>query len=177
MTRLYGGVAPAIHTWADMRIPPTMRGVVTPEDVVQEVWARAIPKFEDFDPDRGQFRGWVFGFAKNVLKELLRQKERREIQPGEQTGELSLSALPANITSVTRRVSRSEEFRCLIDFSKTLNPIDQEILLQRGLQGQPHDTIATGLSISSASCRKRWERLRDMLRNQGVTSRILAENI
>jgi RNA polymerase sigma-70 factor (ECF subfamily) len=151
-----------------------MRAVVTPEDVVQEVWARAIPKFGEFDPDKGEFRGWIFGFAKRVLKQLLRQKERREIQPGVQTGELCLTSLPADITSVTRRVTRSEEFRFLIDLSRTLDPVDQEILLQRGLQGQAHDAIASSLSISPASCRKRWERLRVVLREHGVSSRILA---
>ena len=57
---LYERLAPALYTWASLRIRPAMRGSIDPQDVVQEVWCRAWKGFGRFDPQETPFRSWVF---------------------------------------------------------------------------------------------------------------------
>src|SRR5262245_938602 len=54
--QLYERIAPAIYTWACVRIRPAMRGQLDPQDIVQEVWCRAWKAFPHFDPDEQPFR-------------------------------------------------------------------------------------------------------------------------
>ena len=79
---LYEKIAPALYTWADLRIRREFRQHVSPEDVVQEVWCRAWKIFEKFDPDNGSFRYWIFRVAKNVLYEALRILKDPGSSPG-----------------------------------------------------------------------------------------------
>ena len=79
---LYEKIAPALYTWADLRIRKEFRQHVSPEDVVQEVWCRAWKIFEKFDPDNGSFRYWIFRVAKNVLYEALRVLKDPGTSPG-----------------------------------------------------------------------------------------------
>ena len=47
--QLYERVAPAVHTWAELRIRPSQRNVLEPTDLVQEVWLRAWRGLEGLD--------------------------------------------------------------------------------------------------------------------------------
>ena len=75
--RLYEHIAPAVHTWAALRLRPDQAAMLDPGDLVQEVWLRAWRRIDDFDHERIPFRFWVFRIAKNVLLEL-DNKERAE---------------------------------------------------------------------------------------------------
>jgi RNA polymerase sigma-70 factor (ECF subfamily) len=46
------------------------------EDVVQEAWLLAARRLKAFDPDRGQFAGWVCGLAANVARNAVRTRLR-----------------------------------------------------------------------------------------------------
>ncbi len=49
----------------------------TAEDLNQETWLAAIESIDDFDPQRGSLRGWLFGIARNkAVAHLRRQKVR-----------------------------------------------------------------------------------------------------
>ena len=66
-SELYERVAPRLYVWAELKMPPFLRRRTSPEDVVQETWVRALVKFSEFDPERGSFRGWVFGFSPRTI--------------------------------------------------------------------------------------------------------------
>jgi RNA polymerase sigma-70 factor (ECF subfamily) len=164
--QLYARLAPALYAWASLRLPRTLRGFVSPEDIVQEVWCRTTERFATFDPTRGEFRSWLFGFAYRVLREALRSALRlqRERAP-DGSRVFRLEDLPDDITSLTRRVARADDVRALlarID-ELALEPDERELLLLRGLEGLPHEEIAAQLGIQPAAVRKRWERLRERL--------------
>lgn len=46
------------------------------EDVVAETFARAIEAVDRFRPDRGSIEGWLFGVARNVVHEHVRQSSQ-----------------------------------------------------------------------------------------------------
>lgn len=163
---LYARLAPALYAWASLRLPRTLRAFVSPEDIVQEVWCRTTERFATFDPARGEFRSWLFGFAYRVLREAMRSAlrlQRASAPDGSRV--FRLEELPDQITSLTRRVARAEDVRALllrID-ELALPPEERELLLLRGLEGLPHEEIAAQLGIQPAAARKRWERLRERL--------------
>ena len=71
--KLYERVAPSLFSWARLRIPPAVRPFLDEQDVVQEVWIRAIEIIDRYDPDKVNFRAWIFRVAKNVLLEAMRK--------------------------------------------------------------------------------------------------------
>ena len=54
--RLYEHIAPAVHTWASLRLRPNQAAMLDPGDLVQEVWLRAWRRIDDFDHERVPFR-------------------------------------------------------------------------------------------------------------------------
>ena len=44
-TQLYTRIAPSLHAWAALKIRPHRLNQLEPEDIVQDVWLRAMEKF------------------------------------------------------------------------------------------------------------------------------------
>lgn len=167
---LFDRVAPALHPWAVLRTPPKLRSLVGPEDIVQEVWCRALVRFEGFDPDKARFRSWVFGIAKNVMLEVFKALRNRPVARGEgaESSIFNLDDMPAEATAVSRRVARDLGMKAFVDRLGNLSGEDQELLILRGLEGLSHESIAVHLDITADAAQKRWVRLRDRLRTEGI---------
>ena len=162
---LYEEVAPALYAWASLRLRPGLRGRIDPEDVLQEVWVRAI----EAEPRRRElgtaFRPWVFGMAKNVLLEALR---KTELGRGEGWGNPSshlalVDQLPDQATAITRRVAKDENMRLFLERARELADDDRMILLHHGFEGLAHADVATRLGLPRDTVAKRWQRLRSRL--------------
>ena len=75
---LYEALAPSLYAWARLR---TGSMALDPDDLLQEVWIRALQTGSGFDPAKGSFRAWVFGIAKHVYLEALRKRPaRRDVE-------------------------------------------------------------------------------------------------
>jgi RNA polymerase sigma-70 factor (ECF subfamily) len=48
------------------------------DDVLQETWLTAVRSIRRFQPQTGNFLGWLRGIAVNVIRNQLRQRRRRE---------------------------------------------------------------------------------------------------
>ena len=160
--RLYERIAPSLVAWAGMRIPAPLQARLEPEEVAQEVWARAMAKISTFDPDRSPFRAWIFRIAGLVLLESFRRLG------GSSTGTAGasdggLGQIPGDVTSVCQAAARKENVRTLLDLTATLNDEERRLLLHRGLEGLPHDEVATILGVDPQTAMKRWQRLRTRL--------------
>ena len=59
------------------------------QEVAQEVFARALARIERFDPDRGDFRDWLFSLVRSVAIDHLRK--------GGRTDEVALSAAATQV--------------------------------------------------------------------------------
>lgn len=159
---LHARIAPALFGWTYLRVPPALRGRLEPADVVQEVLCRVIARRAEFDPARGSFRAWVFGFARVVLHEGLRALARDGRSRAE-FGHTDLGAVPEDVTSLTQRLARDESLRAFAERAAALEPEDRRLLLLRGLEGLEHDAIGQELGISGPAAAKRWQRLRERL--------------
>src|SRR5688572_3025231 len=112
---LYRRVAPSVFAWAKLRLRPPVKNVLEPEDVVEEVWCRALDSLHTFDPARASFRTWVFAIANHVLLKGYRRLTRAADSAVAAKLEASeVAELPDDATSISHRVARDETLdRCI----------------------------------------------------------------
>ena len=159
---LYARVAPGLYAWANLRIRPSLRSRIDPEDLLQEVWIRALRAFPNYDPARGL---WLFQVAKYVLLDAFRRLRPGEIQPAAdgESGGVHLSAIPDEATSVTSRVARLDGMRVFLEQVEQLPDDERALVLHLGLEGLSIKETAVQLDLSPAATEKRWQRLRRRL--------------
>ncbi len=72
---LYRAVAPKLAAYA------RARGAAEPEDVVADVFLRAVSALDRFDGDQRDFRAWMFTLARNRIIDGHRKTVRRRTEP------------------------------------------------------------------------------------------------
>jgi RNA polymerase sigma factor (sigma-70 family) len=182
-TELYERVAPALLAWVHLRLGPAARRQLDPEDVVQEIWLRALRAFPRFDPERGSFRGWIFQITKYELLDTFRglagaaQAAEAPAGPGRSAGLTSagLSQVPDEVTAFTRRIARDEGMQQLLVHVAALPEEDHALVLHCGLEGRPAAEVAVLLGLTAEATRKRWQRLRAQLRERAWVHELFAD--
>lgn len=169
-------VAHALQAWAALRCRGPLGRAVDPDDLVQEVCVEAIAAYDRFDPERGSFRAWLFGVAHRVANNLLRRLARGTLLAGDVSLASRAAMLPAAVTTISRRVSRDESVRAFVDAIDDLSDEDRKLLVHRGLEGLPHDAVAELLGISPENAAKRWQRLRDRIRDWPTAAALLHDS-
>ncbi len=176
---LYERVAPALFAWARLRLLDDLSKHIDAEDVVQEVWIRALEIFDRFDPEGQPFRPWLFAVAKRVLMEAARQVRRKGSRIGRHqalTGALfALDDVPESVTGISTRLARDEALEAFVETVRASDPLDHQMLVHFGLEGLSGEEVAQRAGISREAAFKRWQRLREKLRTQGIGRSILAE--
>lgn len=161
----YRAVAPALRAWAEIKARGTLGAALQSDDLVQETCLAALKSLETFDAARGGFRAWLFGIATNVAAQHLRRNLRRERVAGDPRGETDPCEIPAEVTTLTRRVRHDE---ALSEFSRRTSELpreEQDLILYRGIEHLPHSEIAALFGWTHDQTQKRWQRLRDQLRS------------
>lgn len=163
---MYRRLAPALLSWARLRAQPGM----DPEDLMQEVWIRACSLFPDYDPEKVRFRPWLFSIGKFVALEQLRRAakiRKNQVEPSQLVGESDfLSQCPEEITSFTHRLAKNEIVRQFVSYCLQMPQEDRQILIHCGLEGMSTEDAATRLDLPLAVLRKRWQRIRERVRQQ-----------
>jgi RNA polymerase sigma factor (sigma-70 family) len=157
---LYERIAPSLHAW--IRLRSAAKSVVhgDPEDVLQEIWLRAVEEFPSYDPARSGFRAWIFGIAKNVLYEAWRQESRRghPLPAGERSA--ALQAWPDVATTIRTRMARDDSMGRFLKRAQEFDPTDRMLLLHCGFEDMSRPQAARQLGIAAEAAEKRWQRLR-----------------
>ncbi len=181
--QLYEHIAPAVFTWASLRLRGDQLSLLDAGDLVQEVWLRAWRKIEDLDVEATPFRFWIFRIAKNVLLEASRQArkpDRRGVGSGigNPTGGDDLDPMaqvPDSITGVSRRMARSEDLSRFKEAVEAMEAEERKLVIHCGLEGLPLKEVGVRLGISEEAAGKRWQRLRAKLRTSELPRYLLAE--
>lgn len=169
--RLYERLSPSLTAWARIRTNGPLRKLVDPEDVIQEVWWRALDGFPRYDAERASFRTWVFAIATNVYSEMLRKRPSARLSASRGmdarvdtlTGELQ-----AQLTSITGKAVRDERIEDIVAKVEHLAPDERELCLTMGFQGLGPTEASAILGITPNAARKRWQRLRERLLPSGA---------
>jgi RNA polymerase sigma-70 factor (ECF subfamily) len=163
--QLYSRVAPSLYAWAALKIRPHRVHELDPEDIVQDVWLRAMDRFASFDPEKGNFRTWILTIATNSMINAFRRLElRRTKGDGQVFGESHFDGLPADATNISQRVARDEQLKNLIDHVNQLDDTDRELFVNFGLEGMTARQVAELTGSTPDAAAKRWQRLRQRLR-------------
>jgi RNA polymerase sigma-70 factor (ECF subfamily) len=164
---LYERIAPSLFAWARIRagVDGTVRA--DPEDLMQEVWLRALEEINEYDPTRATFRAWIFGIAKNVLYEQWRQRGGRAPNPRATDASAALEAWPDVATTIRTKLVRDEAIELLLAHAEKLDPIDKKLLLSCGFEDMSCTEAATRFGIGADAAIKRWQRLREHLAERG----------
>jgi RNA polymerase sigma-70 factor, ECF subfamily len=175
--QLYERIAPAIYTWACVRIRPAMRGQLDPQDIVQEVWCRAWKAFAHFDPEEQTFRMWIFRIAKNVTLEGFRKLQRSSsagTPAGPTTRMFQLQNVPDTATAISRRVSRHEGVQAVLTWIEDLGEDDKKLFVLCGLEGLTYAEVSQRTQVHKETIAKRWQSLRARLGQFAVPRDLLA---
>jgi RNA polymerase sigma factor (sigma-70 family) len=166
---LYEQVAPAVFAWSHLRMSPALRRRIDPNDVVQEVWLRALTKLDDFDPHTTPFRPWILGVARYVLIELSRKqmKGQADKESGGQPWDSYLDKQADGGPGVSTFVGRVDFLRYFLEKVERIGEQEKELLILRGLEERPLAEIAEKLGMSTEALGKRWQRLRSRLLKDG----------
>ena len=166
-TLLYARLAPALQTWARLRLPATAQSRIDPEDLMHEVWWRALEAFRTYDPDRASFRTYLFTIAKRVLIDVLRRAGTASGRGGPSAGPIpSASELPESVTNVSRQAARDEVLLRVAQTLRSLDDTDRNVFVHCGLEGLRPGQAATLIGLPKEMVVKRWQRLRAKLRNE-----------
>jgi RNA polymerase sigma-70 factor (ECF subfamily) len=163
---LYERVAPALYAWVALRIRATLRGRLEPDEVLQEVWCKALEQCASFDPVRVSFRAWIFTVARHVLLQAIEAQarvDRARSLDGDSSRSTNAALVPDEVTSVSQRLSRDEGLRRFLADAERMEHDDRLLLLLCGLEGKSLVEAAPVMGVSRDAAAKRWQRLRAKL--------------
>lgn len=165
--RLLARVGGHVYVYVANRMGP-LRQIMQPEDVLQEVFAKAFEAFDDFvGGESGSLACWMATIAKHQLQRLRRhhldvekRDPRREV-PRDETARLDP---PDSTPSPSSLVARDERVRAVADAVATLEPDLRELVLKHYYEGQPLEGIANDTGIPRTTLSSRYQRARTLLR-------------
>lgn len=165
---LFERVMPALYVWTDLRNPPGPLGRTETQDILQEVWLRALQSFEGYDPGLS-FRGWIIGIAKNVLLQCYARRSELPLgAPAPASTCTNDRDVPDSITSIGQRLARDESIGHFLSYVAELDPEDQSLLVYCGIEEYTCAQAAARIGISPDAASKRWQALRARIKRNGV---------
>jgi len=150
---LVGWVIVRVQRW---RLPATHSA----DDIVQESVIRMLARCRQHRSVPDAFPSLLFGIASHVLLEVSRKDMRQVMWPTRSGQALDV---PDSVTRASQRLLKKElqqKFRDVIDGLTD----DEAEHVALALEGLDQKQIAERMEISHSAARKRWQRLRAVLR-------------
>jgi RNA polymerase sigma-70 factor (ECF subfamily) len=141
----------AVHAYLSRR-----GGREDADDLLSEVWLRAIQAQHGYDRRWPDARPWLYGIARNVLRAHWRQLGRQ----GPPTSEASSDPWP----DVDARIDAAAQVAALRRALAELSGDDREVLLLVTWEGLAPAEVAAALGIPQGTARSRLHRARVTLR-------------
>ena len=160
------------------RIGAGLPNSVDPGDLVSSGVFGLIDAIDRYDPEKVNFRAWIFRVAKNVLLEAMRKLRadpRLRMEGGPSTRRFVIQNCPDNVTLMSARMRRDERIKIFTGYVEELESPDREILVHCGLEGLKAQEVADRLELNREAVIKRWQRLRETLRNNGMLKGIIID--
>jgi RNA polymerase sigma-70 factor (ECF subfamily) len=172
LLRHYEGLSQYISS----RISQDLRGLVRPEDVLQQTFVRVAQGISSFETrHEGAFRGWLKTIAGNLLKDAEKRRRRERRAPAQHAGQhlssgepgdaaLLVERLPRDSTAPSGRVVRRDNIRCMQEAMADLPTDQREVIRRHYLQGQSITQIAESMQRTPDAVRGLCYRARQNLR-------------
>lgn len=136
-------------------------------DVVGETFRIALEHFDDFDPQRGEPRAWLYGIATNLIRRHWRTEARRL-----RTHAAAASRAAAHGADPSADVDGSlDDRRSYARIAAAFGALaqqDRDLLVLTAWEGMTSIQAATVLGIPAGTVRSRLHRIRTQLRHEGM---------
>lgn len=145
---------------------------IEPEEVVQEVWLRALPALPDLDPRDGRHTPVLLRYLATTLLNLVNEWTRREIRarrlgvPSSGLERVTPDSIPDATRSIVSRVVHAERTTALDALLASLDPPERELLVLRGIEQHDNKDVAALLGETANAVSLRYNRLLVRLRKQ-----------
>lgn len=170
--------SPLLLAQTRWRLGPWLGRLYDPDDLVAEAWLLALPRLAKLPDREGRLTPVLLRFLSTTIlyriNNLLRMELRRTPRPPPHP-EFSASELPAVTTGIVTAAVRAERQIKVLDALEELEPLDQEILLLRGVEQRSNRTVAEVLDISEAAASARYQRA--LARLKGRVPRSILEDL
>jgi RNA polymerase sigma-70 factor (ECF subfamily) len=130
----------------------------TAEDIVSQVFFKAIERINTFKVNKGTFQAWLYQIARNSVIDFYRTK--KEVANIDDYWSLSDNT---DIERDTEARIRLEEVDAYL---KKLKPLQREIIIMRVWQGLGYAEISEIIGKSEASCKMLFSRTIKRLRKE-----------
>lgn len=136
------------------------------EEALQETFVQLIRRPENFDPERGQLQGFLFGVMRNVLLKMLgKERGDRSGEPLEEgsTGVPDTASLP-----LLEGLQQAERIAAVRAAVLALPAHYREVVVLCDLEELHYDAAAATLNCPVGTIRSRLNRARGLLRERLV---------
>ena len=126
------------------------------EDVTALAFERAYRRRSRFDPERGTWRAWLFGIARNAALDELRRRGRHAELPGDPEDEDAVSPEDAADTALRRTTVRAALAK--------LSARERELVALKYFAGLQNAEIARVIGVSESNAGTKLHRVIEKLR-------------
>ncbi len=151
-TRLYQSDLGRVLNYVRYRL-----GAEAAEDLTADIFARAWERRQGYDPRKGTHQMWLWGIARNGVKEWLRQRGRRP----------DCVEIPSNLVGEPgppTETGPENDWRQIQIALTGLHPVDREIIALRFGAGHTNRAIAGLVGMNEAAVAQRLRRALRKLR-------------
>lgn len=159
---------PLLLAQARYRIGTRLRHVCDASDLVQDVWAIALPRLADLAGDDGAPTRKLVRFLSTTLLNRYRNVLKRHLRSrrGAANGDAAVpEELPAVTSGIVTRVAREERHDRLARALEMLGPAEREIVLLRGIEQASAREAASVLGLAPNTLTVRYRRALARLRS------------
>lgn len=159
---LYEDHVDAIHAYVARRL-----GRELASEVTAETFRLALDRVDQFDPDRGSPRMWLFGIATNLIRRHWRTEQRRlrAMARAANSEDREDPAIDPGLERVVEQLDADAELRAVLEAVADLEENDRALLVLLAWEECSHEEIARVLDIPTGTVRSRLHWIRRELRS------------
>lgn len=160
---------PLLIAQARYRIQGDLRGMCEPEDIVQDVWLRVLPRLCELTPEERFTPTLVSYLSRAILHQVnntLRLMLRRRARGGLAAGAVDSDCLdrPEERTAIVSNIVRNENRDAVLAAIESLPETDREVIVLRAIEQHPNPVAASILGIEPGTLAVRYHRALAKLR-------------
>ena len=166
---LVSRLSPLLLAQVAYRIGPKLQRFYDPQDLVQEAWLTALPRLSELTARDGRYTPVLLRFLSTTLLNKTNnivKKHLRDGAPAGASGAAAWSNLVNECSGVVTAAIRKEARDVVTACIDALEERDREILLLRGIEQHPNQTVAMILGLTPQAVAMRYSRALARLREE-----------